>query len=65
MEVRNIVQEAMTKTIPQKRKARRGNCCLRRLYSSIAKERREVEGKRERERLYPTECTVPKNSKER
>ena len=40
----------MTKTIPQKRKARRGNCCLRRLYSSIAKERREAKSRGERER---------------
>ena len=40
----------MTKTIPQKRKARRGKCCLRRLYSSIAKERREAKSRGERER---------------
>ena len=31
-EVCNIVQEAVTKTIPKKRNARRQNGCLRRLY---------------------------------
>ena len=31
----------------------------------IAEERREVKSKKERERLYPTECRVPENSKER
>jgi len=30
----------------------------------ITEERREVKGKGERER-YPTECTIPKNRKER
>ena len=32
MEVGNIVQEAVTKTIPKKRNARRQSGCLRRLY---------------------------------
>ena len=49
MEVHNIVQEAINKTIRQrKRNARRQSGCLRRLYK--AEERREVKGKRERER---------------
>ena len=30
-----------------------------------AEKRREVKGKGEKERLYPSECRVPKNSKER
>ena len=37
-----MVQKAVTKTIPPERKARRRNCCLRRFYSSIAEERREL-----------------------
>ena len=32
MEVHNIVQEAVIKTIPRKRNAKRQNGCLRRLY---------------------------------
>ena len=32
MEVSDIVQEAVVKTIPQKRKAKRQNGCLRKLY---------------------------------
>ena len=32
MEVHNIVQEAVTKTIPKKRNARRQSDCLRRPY---------------------------------
>ena len=32
MKVHNIVQEAMTKTIPKKRNARRQSVCLRRPY---------------------------------
>ena len=31
----------------------------------IVKKRREVKGKGGKERLYPFECRVPKNSKER
>ena len=34
MEVHNTVQEAVTKTIPKKRKARRQSGCLRRLSNS-------------------------------
>ena len=32
IEVRDIAQEAVTKTIPRKRNSRRQNGCLRRLY---------------------------------
>ena len=32
MEVHNIVQEAVVKTIPKKKKCKRQNCCLGRLY---------------------------------
>ena len=31
----------------------------------IAEKRREAKGKGEKERYYPSECRVPKNSKER
>ena len=32
MEVRDIVQEAVIKTIPKKKEWKKANCCLRRLY---------------------------------
>ena len=31
----------------------------------VAEKRREAKGKGEKERYYPSECRVPKNSKER
>ena len=49
MEVHNIVQEAVTKTIPKKKKCRK----VKRLSEEalqIAEERREVKGKGEKER---------------
>ena len=36
-EVRDIVQEAVTKTIPQKRNAKRKNDCLMRTYKYLRK----------------------------
>ena len=38
MEVHNILQEAVTKAIPKKKKWRRQNGCLRRLYKELRKE---------------------------
>ena len=37
-EVCNIVQEAMTKTIPKKKKCKRQSDCLRRIYRQLRKE---------------------------
>ena len=61
-EVRDTVQEAVIKT-PRKRNAKRQNGCLRRPYKQLRKEEK-VKAK-EKGKLYPSECTVPKNSKER
>ena len=49
MEVHDIVQEAVIKTIPRKRNAKRQNGHLRRP-SQIAEKRREAKGKGEKER---------------
>ena len=38
MEVHNTVQEAVIKTIPRKRNAKRQNGCLRRIYKWLRKE---------------------------
>ena len=45
----NIVREAMTKTIPKKKKCKRAKC-LSEEALQIAKKRREVKGKGEKER---------------
>ena len=54
-EVHNIVQEAVTKTIPKKKKCKKAKC--------LSEKRREVKSK-ERER-YTHLNKVPNNSKER
>ena len=53
----------MIKTIPKKKESKRANG-LSEEALQIAEKRREVKGKREKE-IYPSECRVPKNSKER
>ena len=46
MEVHNIVQEAVIKTIPKKKKCNRQNDCLRRPYKYLRKEKQKANGKR-------------------
>ena len=62
MEVHNIVQEALIKTIPKKKKCKKANWL-----SEEALQIAEKRSKRQRRKgkLYPSECRVPKNSKER
>ena len=62
MEVCNVVQEVVTKTIPKKKKCKKTKW-LSEEALKIA-EKREAKGKEVRER-YPTEGRVPENSKER
>ena len=62
MEVHDIVQEALIKVIPKKKKFKKAKW-LSEEALEIA-EKREATGKGEKER-YPSECKVPKNSKER
>ena len=61
--VHNIVQEAVTKTIPKKKRWNKAK-----QYSGealqIAEERREVKGKGERERYTQLNAEFQKNSKE-
>ena len=61
MEVRDIVQETVIKPSPRKRNAKRQNGCLRRPYKKLEKKRSERQ--RIKEKIYPLESTVPKNSK--
>ena len=48
MEVRDVVQEAVIKTIPKKKKCKKANNCLRRPYKYLRKG--EAKGKGEKER---------------
>ena len=61
MEVCDIVQEAGIKTIPKKKKCKKAKR-LSEEGLQIAVKRREVKSKG---KIYPFECIVPKNSKER
>ena len=63
MEARNIVQEAMIKIIPKKKKCKKAKWLSQKALQ-IAKKRREAKAKEKKER-YSSECRVPKNSKER
>ena len=62
MKVCNIVQKAVTKTIPKKKKCKKAKKWLSEEALQIAEERREVKDKG---KIYSNECRVPENSKER
>ena len=55
-EVCDTVQEAVIKTTPKKKKSKKAKW--------LSEKRREVKGKGEK-KIYPSECRVPNNSKER
>ena len=63
-EVCDIVQEVVIKTIPNKKKCNKAKW-LSEESLQIAEKRREAKGKEEKEKIYPSECRVPKNGKER
>ena len=60
----DIVQEAMINTITKKKKCKKAKW-LSKEAIQIAKKTREAKEKGEKEKIYPFECRVPKNSKER
>ena len=59
----NIVQQAVIKTIPKKKKCKKAKW-LSEDALQISEERRQVKGKGEME-IYPNECRAPRNSKQR
>ena len=63
MEVRDIVQEAEIKTIPKKKKYKKAKW-LSEEALQIAEKRTEEKAKG-KGKIYPFDCRVPKNSKER
>ena len=62
-EVRDIIQEAVIKTIPKKKKCKKAKW-LSEEALQIAVKRKELKSRR-KGKIYPFECRVPKNSKER
>ena len=64
MEVCDIVQEAVIKTIHRKKKCKKAKW-LSEEALQMAVKRKEAKGKGEKVKIYPSECRVPKNSKER
>ena len=63
MQVRDIVQEAVIKTIPQTKKCRKAKC-LSEEALQIVEKRREAKGKGEKGTICPSECRAPKNSRD-
>ena len=61
-EVRDIVRETGIKNIPKKKKCKKAKW-LSEEALQIVEERNERQ--RRKEKIYPPECRVPKNSKER
>ena len=64
IEVHDIVQETGIKNIPKKKKCKKVKW-LSEEALQIPVKRGEVKGKGEKEKKYPFECRVPKNTKER
>ena len=60
-EVHNIVQEAVIKTIPNKKKYKKAKWLSEEALQTA--EKRKVRQRR-KGKIYPSECRVPKNSKE-
>ena len=64
MEVCDIVQEAVIKTIPEKKKCKKAKW-LSEEALLIPEEKKISERQRRKGKIYPYERRVPKNSKER
>ena len=64
MEVHDIVQETGSKTIPKKKKRKKAKR-LSEEALQIAEKRSEATRQRRKGKIYPFECRVTKNSKER
>ena len=64
MQVHEIVQETGIKTIPMEKKCKKAKW-LSEEALQIAMKRREAKKQRRKGKIYPFECRVTKNSKER
>ena len=63
-EVHDVVQEAVIKTIPKEKKCKKAKW-LSEEALQVAEKRREAKRQRRKAKIYPFECRVPKNSRER
>ena len=63
-EVRDIVQETGSKTIPKKKKCKKAKW-LSEEALQIAVKRKRCKKQRRKGKIYPFECQVPKDSKKR
>ena len=63
MEVHNTVQKVVIKTIPKKKKCKKAKWLSEEALQIAEKKRSERQ--RRKGKIYPFECRVPKNSKER
>ena len=63
MEVCNFVQEAVIKIIPEKKKCKKAKWLSEEALQTGDKRRSKRQ--RRKGRMYPLECRLPKNSKER
>ena len=63
MEVHDIVQEAVIKTITKKKKCKKAKWLSDEALQIAEKER--CKRQRRKRKIYPFECRVPKNSKKR
>ena len=61
-EVHDIVQEAVIKTIPKKKKCKKAKCLSEEALQIAV---RRSERQRRKGKIQVSECRVPKNSKER
>jgi len=61
-EIRDIIQEAGIKTIPKKKKCKKAKCLSEQALQITMK---GSERQRRKGNIYPFECRIPKNSKER
>ena len=65
MEVHDIVQEAVIKTIPKKKNCKKVKWLSEEALQINSCEKKRSEKQRRKGKIYPFECRVPKNSKER
>ena len=63
-QIRDIVHETGNKTIPMEKKCKKVKW-LSGEALQIALKRREVKSKGEKEKIFTSECRIPKNSKKR
>ena len=63
-EVHDIIQEAVIKTIPKKKKFKKAKCLSEEALQK-AEEKKRSESQRGKGKIHPSECRVPKKSEER